>query len=256
MKVFACHIGGDRADMSTFDPFDPAVGTKMYNPYFFYVIEHPEGRVLYDSGLHPEVATDPEGRLGPAGESFPVEVRKGGDVVSHLALLGLQPTDVDAVIQSHLHFDHAGGLEFLTHAPVYLQGAELAAARKPPVYQRELYNPADFEHDLDWRLLEGDHDVFGDGKVRIIATPGHTAGHQSVLIELEQRNPLLLMGDAAYNLGKMRARRLPAVVWSPDAMVESWERLERLEQETGAELRCTHEFDFEAVPIAPSAYWS
>jgi N-acyl homoserine lactone hydrolase len=257
VKVFACHSGGDRGDMATFDPFDPNVGTPMYNPYYFYVVEHPEGRVMFDSGLHPEVATNLEGRIGAADEAFPVEMEEGGDVVNQLKMLGLEPTDIDIVVQSHLHFDHCGGLEFLQHAPIYLQRQELDMARNPPVYQRDLYIPADFEHDLDWKLLDGDHDIFGDGKLKILATPGHTRGHQSLYIELENRNPLLLMADATYNLAKMRARRYQAVLWSPDAMVESWEKLERIEQETGAELRCTHEFDWkEKVPLAPDNYWS
>jgi hypothetical protein len=54
----------------------------------------------------------------------------------------------------------------------------------------------------------------------------------------------------------MRQRRLPAIVWSPDAMVESWARIERIERDTGAELRCTHESDYSGVPISPSAWWS
>jgi len=116
--------------------------------------------------------------------------------------------------------------------------------------------PADFEHDLDWRLLDGGHDLFGDGAVRIVSTPGHTPGHQSLLITFEERPPLVLLGDAAYSLEKMRQRRLPAIVWSPDAMVESWERIERIERDTGAELRCTHEADYSGVPISPSAWWS
>jgi N-acyl homoserine lactone hydrolase len=116
--------------------------------------------------------------------------------------------------------------------------------------------PVDFEHDLDWRLLDGDHDLYGDGTVQIIATPGHTPGHQSLLVRFDTRPPLLLLADAAYNLEKMRQRRLPAIVWNPDAMVDSWERIERLQAETGAELRCTHEADYSGVPIAPVACWS
>jgi N-acyl homoserine lactone hydrolase len=257
MKVFACHSGGDRSDLATYDPLDEEVGTKVYCPYFFYLFEHPAGRILFDTGLHPQVATDPVGRVGEAAGAFPVEMNPDGDVVSQLGKLGLTTKDVDAVIQSHLHFDHAGGLEFVDHADVYVQSAELAAARNPPVYQRDLYNPADFEHDLKWKVLDGDLDVFGDGKLRIISTPGHTPGHQAIYVEFENREPLVLMGDATYNLAKMRQRRLPAVVWSPDAMVASWERLEEIERDTGAELRCTHEFDFrERVPIAPGAHWS
>jgi glyoxylase-like metal-dependent hydrolase (beta-lactamase superfamily II) len=199
------------------------VGTKVYCPYFFYLVEHPDGRILFDTGLHPEIATDPVGRIGEAAAAFPIEMNEDGDVVSQLGKLGLAPGDVDAVIVSHLHFDHAGGLEFVKHAPVYVQGTELAVARNPPVYQRGLYNPADFEHDLKWKQLDGDADVFGDGKLRVISTPGHTPGHQSIYVEFERRKPLVLMGDATYSLAKMRQRRLSAVVWSPDAMVASCE---------------------------------
>ncbi|WP_307380704.1 cytosine permease [Microbacterium sp. W4I20] len=253
MKVHAFLNGGDYADLAINDPLDENVGTKQYSPYFFYLVEHPQGRVLFDTGLHPDLAQ----RWGAsAAEAFPIEMYEGGDLVGQLQKLGLRPEDIDAVVPSHLHFDHAGGLEFVAHAPVYVQATELDFARNPPAYQADLYMPQDFEHDLDWRLLEGDHDLFGDGRVRIISTPGHTRGHQSLLVTFEERAPLVLLGDAAYNLGKMRERRLPAIVWSPDAMVASWERVEALEREVGAELICTHESDFAAVPIAPDGYWS
>jgi glyoxylase-like metal-dependent hydrolase (beta-lactamase superfamily II) len=178
------------------------------------------------------------------------------DLVSALAKADLTPGDISVVVQSHLHFDHAGGLEFIPRGvPVYVQEDELRFARNPPVYQQAIYVPADFEHDLDWRPLQGDHDIFGDGRVRIIATPGHSAGHQSLLVRLESRT-MFLLADASYLLRKMRDRLLPAVVWSPDAMVASWERVEAIERETGAELVCTHELDYEErVPMAPGAYW-
>jgi glyoxylase-like metal-dependent hydrolase (beta-lactamase superfamily II) len=256
MRVFAFHCGGDQADFAINDPFDENVGRTQYSPYFFYMVEHPQGRVLFDTGLHPQIGTDFAGRMGGAAGAFPIEMRAEGDVAGQLRQLRLRPRDIDAVVQSHLHFDHAGGLEFVRHAPVYVQAAELRTARTPPPYQADLYTPADFEHDLDWRLLDGDHDLFGDGAVRIVATPGHTRGHQSLLIAFEERPPLMLLGDAAYNLGKMRQRRLPAIVWSPDAMVESWERIERIECQAGAELRPTHEADFSDVPISPAGWWS
>ena len=255
MKIYPFHCGGDVSDMAVFDPFDPNVGTKVYNPYFLYLIEHPKGFVLFDTGIHPEMRSNPRSRLGDSADAFAVEMAEDDDVVSQLAKLGLRPEDVEHVIQSHLHFDHAGGLEFFPHATVYAQEAELRFARNPPVYQRAIFVAADFEHDLNWRLVDGDHDLFGDGTIRMISTPGHTAGHQSLLVMLESR-PILLMSDAAYLLQKMRDRLLPAVVWCPDAMVASWLRIEAIEQELGAELVCTHEFDYrERVPLAPEGYW-
>lgn len=255
MKIYACHCGGDVSDLSVFDPFDPNVGTKAYNPYFFYLIEHPQGRVLFDSGVHPQMRTDPRGRLGDAADAFAVEMDEDQDVVGQLAKLGLEPGDIDIVVQSHLHFDHAGGLEFFPEADVYVQAAELEFARNPPVYQQDVYVQADFGHDLHWKTLDGDHDLFGDGSMRIISTPGHSKGHQSLLVSLPTQ-PIFLLADAAYLLEKMRKRLLPGLLWSPDAIVASWERIEQLERETGAKLVCTHELDYrETVPMAPDAWW-
>jgi N-acyl homoserine lactone hydrolase len=257
MKIHACHCGGDVSDMAVFDPFDAAVGTKVYNPYFFYVIEHPKGWLLFDSGVHPALRDDPRSRLGDAADAFAVEMDDDQDLFSQLGKLGLAPGDITAVVQSHLHFDHAGGLEHLSHAPIYVQEAELRFARNPPVYQQDIYVQADFAGDLDWRLLDGDHDLFGDGSIRIISTPGHTAGHQSLFVGLEGQ-PMMLLADASYLLAKLRDRLLPAgaVCWSADAMVASWLKIEELERQTGAKLVCTHDLDYrETVPIAPDGCW-
>ena len=70
MRLYALHCGGDMMDMAAFDPFDPDVGTKVYNPYFMYVVTHPQGTVLFDSGAHPDLGTDPKSRLGAAAADF------------------------------------------------------------------------------------------------------------------------------------------------------------------------------------------
>jgi glyoxylase-like metal-dependent hydrolase (beta-lactamase superfamily II) len=121
MRVYAFDCGGDQADVAINDPLDENVGTKQYSPYFFYMIEHPNGRVLFDTGLHPEIATNYAARMGSAAGAFPIEMLKDGDVIGQLGKLGLRAGDIDVVVPSHLHFDHAGGLEFVRHAPVYVQ---------------------------------------------------------------------------------------------------------------------------------------
>ncbi len=256
MKLYALHCGGDLSDWATFDPFDARVGTKAYNPYFMYVIKHSRGNVLFDSGVHPQMGTDPEARLGPAAESFQVQMTPEDQIDRRLATIGMTPSDIDVVVQSHLHFDHAGGLQWLTHAPILVQREELSFALDPPVYQRVIYVPADFEHDLNWQQLDGDHDVFDDGRLVVLSTPGHTRGHQSLLVRLDGGSTVILLADAAYLLSKMRERALPAVIWSPDAMVASWERIEALEREHNALLLATHDLDFrERVKLAPEAWY-
>ena len=255
MRLYAFHCGGDRCDLAIFDPFDPAVGTKVYDPFFFYLIQHAEGNVLFDTGVHPDAWRDPASRLGDAADAFELEMEPGGDVVSRLASVGLAPSDVEHVVQSHLHFDHAGGLAFFPHATVYVQRAELEFAFSPPVYQRAIYASADFEGVVGWRRLAGHHDLFGDGRILLVPTPGHTPGHQSLLVHLE-RETVLLLGDATYSIEKMRQRLLPAVVWSPDAMVASWELLETIEREHAAKLLCTHDLEFRRrVRLAPERWY-
>ena len=255
MRVYALHCGGDHARMSAFDPFDPDPGRLLYEPYFMFVITHPRGTVLFDSGAHPSIATDADARLGEVARSWAIELSAADSVEACLSRIGLTPPDITDVVQSHLHFDHAGGLESLVHAHIHVQRDELDFARNPPIYQRAGYVEADFNHDLDWWVADGDVDLFDDGTIRAIRTPGHTPGHQSLLVHLPGRT-LFLLADAALSIEKMRARALPAFLWSPDAIIRSWERIEALERRYNARLIATHDPDFRtATRIAPAAYY-
>ena len=160
---------------------------------------------MFDSGAHPAFASDPATRLGDAYASFEVRISADDHIERRLATIGLRPQDIDVVVQSHLHFDHCGGLAWLKRAPVLVQREELAFALDPPVYQRDIYMPADFDIGLNFQLLDGDHDVFGDGRVMVISTPGHTRGHQSLLVRLDGQT-IFLLADAAYLLRKIRAQ--------------------------------------------------
>jgi glyoxylase-like metal-dependent hydrolase (beta-lactamase superfamily II) len=255
LKLYALHCGGDMMDMALFDPFDANTGRKVYNPYFVYVITHPQGTVLFDSGAHPDLGSDPESRLGAAAADFDMRISPADQIEQRLAAVGMTPRDIDVVVQSHLHFDHAGGLAWLTHATVIVQRDELEFGRHPPVYQELIYIQADFSMDLDWLEIDGDHDLFGDGRVLAISTPGHTRGHQSLLVRLEGET-IFLLADAAYLVEKMRSRSLPGILWSPDAVIASWERIEEIERSEHARLITTHALDFEtSVKLAPQSWY-
>lgn len=255
MKLYAFHGGGEKLDMAVFDPLDPAVGTKVVAPWFFYLIVHPAGNVLFDTGGHPDLVRDPRARLGSAADTYEIRMGSGDDVVSKIASIGLSPKDVDHVALSHLHYDHSGGIEFFPQATFYAQRDELSFAFWPPVYQRPIYIKADFDHPVEWRELTGEYDLFGDGRVVLFPTPGHTKGHQSMLLRLESQ-AIILAADAAYQPKNIEQRVLPGVLWCPDAMVSSWEHIEDLQRRYCAELILTHDLAFrEKTKVAPEAWY-
>jgi N-acyl homoserine lactone hydrolase len=259
MKLFAFHCGGEITDMAVFDPFDPSVGDKLAMPYFFYVIQHPEGTVLFDTGIHPSVREAPAEHMGEAAGTFDWKftVRPGDDDRSKLASIGVQPDEVAHVAHSHLHYDHAGGITVFPEASFYVQKSELAFAFAPPVYQRSFYWRADFDHPVRWVELDGDLDLFNDGAVVLFPTPGHTPGHQSMRVRLPSMS-VVLAADALFLPGKLSRRAIPAgaLAWSPDEMVRSWERLEEETRRHEAALITSHDTEFErTIRLAPGAWY-
>ena len=255
MRLHAFHIGGEIGDWSLFDPFDARIGTSVEIPYFAYLIEHPSGYVLFDTGGHPDLATNPRDRLGAAADTFEIRMSATDNVGSALTAFGIDPRDVRHVVLSHLHYDHAGGMALLPNATFYVQKPELPFAHWPPVYQRAIYVRQDFDLPVHWRALIGERDLFNDGTLIVFPTPGHTPGHQSLLAHLGTQS-VILLGDAAYHPEKMRDRILPALLWNPDALVESWDLIEDLQRKHNALLLFTHDPDFAATTkIAPQAWY-
>jgi N-acyl homoserine lactone hydrolase len=138
---------------------------------------------------------------------------------------------------------------------VYVQKEELSFAHWPPVYQRDMYVRADFDGVRNWQQLRAEHDIFNDGRLVIFPTPGHTPGHQSLLVKLD-RQAYILAGAAVYDKEKMQARCLPGVLWNPDALIESWERIEELQRRHDAALIVTHDIHWaETVKLAPGEWY-
>ena len=165
----------------------------MRMPIPSFLIEHPRGTLVFDTGLHPELITTTK-RLRSTADLFEIECSDASLLPSRLGELGIAAADIQFAALSHFHFDHAGGLVGLPNARVLAQQAEWDAAFEPGLVEFGVFNPDDFDLGHDRELLDGEHDVFGDGSVRLIPTPGHTAGHQSLLIE----DRILLVGDACY----------------------------------------------------------
>lgn len=231
--------GGERTRRTLLDPWDPDCAHTFTLPYYFFAIDHPGGWTLVDCGIHPALVGDPRARLGDAGPLPDLEVGPEDDVTHQLARIGVAADQVEHVVLTHMHYDHCGGLALLPSATVHVQSSERAFAEHPPAYQATAYGPADWDVTLPFNEVQGEHDLFGDGSVVSFPTPGHTPGHQSVHVRLADRE-VILVGDAAYTPDKMRERRLPAFLWSPDAVLASWEELERRRRRTDATFVFSH----------------
>lgn len=212
----------------------------------FFLIEHPKGWVLYDTGCSIKAYKNNEGYY-PADLllAYVTEFEKEQTVVPQLAKLGLKPEDIKYVICSHLHFDHSGGLEFFPHATVFIQEKEIGYAYNPPSYMKAAYVRDDFDLKGNaWYTLRGwadnGFDLFGDGAIRMWYTPGHTPGHMSVEVVLPNSGSIVLPQDCCYTSENLNDGALPGLMDHAQEAIKSVEFLQ-LKQATGSLVVPSHD---------------
>jgi glyoxylase-like metal-dependent hydrolase (beta-lactamase superfamily II) len=218
-----------------------------------FLIEHPKGTALFDTGMHPDCQTDPKGRAGERlATLFRFDYHAGEDVAARLRALGRDPGKIDLIVNSHLHFDHVGGNAAIPNATVVVQAREWAAGQDPDIAAARGFNRRDYDLGHKLKLVDGEHDLFGDGSVTLLPTHGHTPGHQSLKLRLPGGD-VVLAADACYFCRTLAERRLPVVVHDRAEMHRSLERLAQL-QASGARIVFGHDIEFwQTVPQAPAA---
>ena len=215
-------------------------------PVQAFLVEHPRaGPILVDTGLHPSVAVDPKqnlGRLLTLMSLRDVEMTPDQAVPDQLRARGVDPAGVGVVVMTHLHADHASAISEFPQATFVLSGAEWAAATSQG--QSHGYRRRQFDHAFDYRTLDFDgpdadsfsafgraFDLFGDGTVRLVFTPGHTPGHLSVVLRV-QRGEILLAGDAIYLERTLSDKHLPYAVEDEHLFRRSLREIELYARET------------------------
>lgn len=204
-----------------------------------YLIRHGQDWLLWETGISDAVADKPEGVV-VGGGILTLYVRK--TLQSQLAQLGVAPTEITHMAFSHFHGDHVGNANLFTNAKVLVQRSEYDAAFGPDAAKYG-FNPALYGKlkDNPTVKLEGDHDVFGDGSVIIIATPGHTPGHQSLLVRLPKQGAVILSGDMVHFRENWDAQRVPARNFDREQSLRSMERIASLLVAEGAVLWINHD---------------
>jgi len=197
----------------------------LTSPIQAFLLEHPSaGAVLVDTGFHGSVAVSPRSNLGAFGAIIyrDIDMRAEQAVAAQLREKGIEASSVKTVIMTHLHPDHASAISDFAEATFLVSTAEWEAATHGG--QRDGYVKRQFDHGFDYRLVAFDSDgansfsgfarsfdVFGDGSVRIAFTPGHTAGHMSVIVQTAN-GEVLLAGDAIFMRKTLDEQLLPHMV--------------------------------------------
>jgi N-acyl homoserine lactone hydrolase len=229
------------------------MGLKIKAPVFSVLLIHDQGPSLIDCGLHPDALTDPEHTWGPRAKVSKPEMTAEDDIRRRLKALNLEVSDIKQVISTHLHWDHTGGLKFFTHCPIIVQKDEYRFAFHPDSFVAAQYMANHFPSDLNYQLLDGDQ-IIAPG-ISVIRTPGHTPGHQSVLIQMESGASFIFAGDVI-SLQENVAKKIPnSNTWNAQQSVESLYRLDYLSRLLGAEIIPSHDMNsWEKLKKSPDFY--
>jgi N-acyl homoserine lactone hydrolase len=199
-----------------------------------WLVRHPQGVVVFDTGLMPALAHDP-GALGRFAKLFSAEMTAADSVAARLAEHDVDPSGSLTVVLSHLHFDHVGGLSALPNARVVIHADEWAAAQSGEAG----YDPNLYDHGHDVLAVDGAHDLFGDGSVVTVPTPGHTCGHQSLRVTTDD-GVTILTADACYFTHTLDDEILPPFGHDLDQQRRSLAVL-RAERDRGARIVPGHD---------------
>ena len=221
---------------------------KVQIPVSCYLVRTGDTTILFDTGLSPRAVpgllrNDPLAKFSEADL-----------LVRRLDGIGLEPGDVDVVVLSHLHYDHAGGAFLFPGSEIAVQQDEYSYAHYPSGFLSTYYYKKNFDlPDQRWRLLDGDAEIVPG--VTVLRSDGHTPGHQSLLVELPESGPVILAGDCCYWQESIDKEIPPGVVWDPTRAMHSIKRLKTIARLMHGRVFPSHDPAFWASAIqAPDAY--
>lgn len=254
VRLYAFDCGRiDFKDMAFFSDtgeYDGKAGS-LVDPCF--LIRHPKGLLLWDTGLG-DALLGRNDAPNEAGVSVRVHVR----LLDQLKNIGIAPSDVTYVAFSHFHLDHTGNANAFMASTWIINQAELdwaLGAPTPPVVDLKTFSAY---RTVKTQMISGDYDVFHDGTVRILKTPGHTPGHQVLLLKLAKSGAVLLSGDLYHQRpdrprpGETGGRVMPGNTSRAESLA-SVDRVETILKNTHARLVIQHDpDDFKSLPVSPA----
>lgn len=227
-------------------------------PVYAVLIDHPQGKILYDLGCHPDAMKG----YWPAGLQgvFPYYFEESQDFATQLALTGTKPEDIKTVVLSHLHLDHAGNMHLFEHADVYVHQKDFEYGQtlvhlSPDPAAHGAYVKADLEVPVkQYHLVDKDMELVPG--VELITLPGHTPGILGLIVHLENEGTLIFPQDAVYdhrNYGP--PAKGSGIVYDSIAFFDSIEKVRNYAKKYNAKVMFSHDMDFfKTMKVAPEFY--
>ena len=229
-RLYILNCGeGVAGDVSRWSP-GVNVGKSMDFADSCYLIKHRQGWLLWDTGVSDAIAAMPEGQR--PSDPRATHWRRPKTLAAQLEQLGVKPSDIKYVAVSHSHPDHIGNIAMFPHSMLLVQKVE---------YEWPSPGGPRFKPELPVTKLEGDHDIFGDGSVTFVATPGHTPGHQSLLVKMSKTGAVLLSGDAVHFKQNWDNRRVPDINDNKEQTSRSMQRMADIMMREKAQLWINHD---------------
>lgn len=227
MKMHLLSGGRLRMRREVYYPHAPR-GETIDLPVSCALLKHRQGNVLFDTGCHPDVATGADQRWGSLAHLI-VPIFQAQDAVVHqLPLAGLGADDIDVVLCSHLHPDHCGCNALFPRATVIAQAAEVAAAQAGGPAKG--YLAVEYDLPAPIQQIDGEHDLFGDGRITLLPLPGHTPGVMGAHVVLDRDGAFLLASDAVALGDHLDQRFTPKNTWNHDRALESLDAVAKLQR--------------------------
>ncbi|MDB5985581.1 MAG: N-acyl homoserine lactonase family protein [Nevskia sp.] len=250
VRLYALDCGrGEFKDMGMFSDTGEYDGKSGAIVVPCFVIRHPKGTLIWDTGLGDKLAANKDGMDAGNGIHLSVPVT----LAEQLKALGLAPSDVSYVAFSHFHFDHTGNANLFGAATWIINKLELAWAEGTPTPSGVDPTTISAYKTAKTQLIDGDYDVFGDGSVRILKAPGHTPGHQVLELKLAKSGVVILSGDLYHTDANRSFKRVPTINVERADTLASIERIERIVKNTHARFVIQHDpNDFKSLPKFPA----
>jgi len=216
----------------------------------FYVIEHPDGILVWDGGLPEALTTLEEPFTDPSGA---FTVSRKDSVKNQLASIDIKIDDVKYISLSHTHFDHTGHANAFKNSTWIVQEAEHSFITSDSIQKQQADNYNAIKELTNTLKIKGDHDVFADGSVIIKSYPGHTPGHSALYVDLPKAGPVLLTGDLYHFEENREFKRVPIFNFDVDTTKKSMDAFEAFAKEKNAQVFIQHSpIDFKKIPAAPA----